>query len=52
MTAERPSPRSRTAVTHTFTAPGRALRVTIDGACDWTHTYPGHIEESRRHFDG
>ncbi|MFI1395901.1 winged helix-turn-helix transcriptional regulator [Streptomyces sp. NPDC020681] len=38
-------------VEYTLTEPGRALRVTIDGLCDWTHQYLGHIEASRRHFD-
>ncbi|GAA4060988.1 MULTISPECIES: winged helix-turn-helix transcriptional regulator [Streptomyces] len=37
-------------VEYTLTEPGRALRVTIDGMCDWTHAYLGHIEESRRRF--
>ncbi|MET8451422.1 helix-turn-helix domain-containing protein [Streptomyces sp. NPDC005209] len=39
-------------VEYTLTDPGRALRVTIDGLCDWTHRYLGHIEDSRRRFDG
>ncbi|WP_369173023.1 winged helix-turn-helix transcriptional regulator [Streptomyces sp. R28] len=39
-------------VEYTLTESGQALRVTIDGMCDWTHTYLGHIEESRRRFDG
>ncbi|MGW7378708.1 winged helix-turn-helix transcriptional regulator [Streptomyces sp. NPDC054794] len=39
-------------VEYTLTEPGRALRVTIDGMCDWTHRYLGHIEDSRRRFDG
>ncbi|MFE3323356.1 winged helix-turn-helix transcriptional regulator [Streptomyces sp. NPDC059176] len=39
-------------VEYTLTEPGRALRVTIDGLCDWTHRYLGHIETSRRSFDG
>ncbi|MCF3131017.1 winged helix-turn-helix transcriptional regulator [Streptomyces olivochromogenes] len=39
-------------VEYTLTDPGRALRVTIDGLCDWTHQYLGHIEDSRRRFDG
>ncbi|WP_431040887.1 winged helix-turn-helix transcriptional regulator [Streptomyces sp. P1-3] len=38
-------------VEYTLTEPGQALRVTIDGMCDWTHRYLGHIESSRRHFD-
>ncbi|MFD0274035.1 winged helix-turn-helix transcriptional regulator [Kitasatospora sp. NPDC127111] len=38
-------------VDYTLTEPGRALRVTIDGLCDWTHRYLGQIEESRHRFD-
>lgn len=38
-------------VEYTLTEPGQALRVTIDGLCDWTHQYLGHIEASRRRFD-
>ncbi|MFF1494416.1 winged helix-turn-helix transcriptional regulator [Streptomyces sp. NPDC058304] len=38
-------------VEYTLTEPGQALRVTIDGLCDWTHRYLGHIESSRRRFD-
>lgn len=38
-------------VEYTLTEPGRALRVTIDGMCDWTHQYLGDIEASRRRFD-
>ncbi|MFE7777298.1 winged helix-turn-helix transcriptional regulator [Streptomyces sp. NPDC057445] len=38
-------------VEYTLTEPGQALRVTIDGLCDWTHRYLGHIEASRRSFD-
>ncbi|MEU1555526.1 helix-turn-helix domain-containing protein [Streptomyces scabiei] len=38
-------------VEYTLTAPGQALRVTIDGLCDWTHRYLGHIETSRHRFD-
>ncbi|UUN30874.1 helix-turn-helix domain-containing protein [Streptomyces sp. FIT100] len=38
-------------VEYTLTEPGRALRVTIDGMCDWTHRYLGHIEASRHRFD-
>lgn len=37
-------------VEYTLTEPGQALRVTIDGMCDWTHRYLGHIETSRRRF--
>ncbi|MFJ8166890.1 helix-turn-helix transcriptional regulator [Streptomyces sp. NBC_01696] len=39
-------------VEYTLTEPGRALRRTVDTMCDWTHRYLGHIEESRRGFDG
>ncbi|MER7822228.1 MULTISPECIES: helix-turn-helix domain-containing protein [unclassified Streptomyces] len=39
-------------VEYTLTAPGQALRVTIDGLCDWTHRHLGHIEASRHRFDG
>ncbi|GAA2647897.1 helix-turn-helix domain-containing protein [Streptomyces spororaveus] len=39
-------------VEYTLTGPGRALRVTIDGLCDWTHRHLGHIEASRHRFDG
>lgn len=38
-------------VEYTLTEPGQALRVTIDGLCDWTHLYLGHIEASRQRFD-
>ncbi|MGW6576419.1 winged helix-turn-helix transcriptional regulator [Streptomyces sp. NPDC054945] len=38
-------------VEYTLTAPGQALRVTIDGLCDWTHRHLGHIEASRHRFD-
>ncbi|MFF5932948.1 winged helix-turn-helix transcriptional regulator [Streptomyces sp. NPDC012508] len=38
-------------VEYELTQPGRALRRTIDGLCDWTHENLGHIEESRRRFD-
>ncbi|MEU7011055.1 helix-turn-helix domain-containing protein [Streptomyces sp. NPDC046332] len=38
-------------VEYELTQPGRALRKTIDGLCDWTHENLGHIEESRRRFD-
>ncbi|MFF4546037.1 winged helix-turn-helix transcriptional regulator [Streptomyces sp. NPDC001435] len=38
-------------VEYTLTEPGQALRVTIDGLCDWTHRYLGHIEASRHCFD-
>ncbi|MCJ0874233.1 helix-turn-helix domain-containing protein [Streptomyces sp. AP-93] len=39
-------------VEYALTGPGRALRVTIAGLCDWTHQYLGHIEASRHRFDG
>ncbi|MDH6539909.1 winged helix-turn-helix transcriptional regulator [Streptomyces lavendulae] len=39
-------------VEYALTEPGQALRVTIDGLCDWTHRYLGHIEASRSRFDG
>ncbi|MFD1831674.1 winged helix-turn-helix transcriptional regulator [Streptomyces desertarenae] len=38
-------------VEYTLTEPGRALRATIDGLCDWTHRYLGHIETARDRFD-
>lgn len=38
-------------VEYTLTEPGLALRVTIDGLCDWTHRYLGHIDASRNRFD-
>lgn len=38
-------------VDYTLTEAGHALRKTVDGMCDWTHRYLGHIETSRRHFD-
>ncbi|MFE4258729.1 winged helix-turn-helix transcriptional regulator [Streptomyces sp. NPDC056883] len=38
-------------VEYTLTEPGQALRATIDGLCEWTHRYFGHIEASRRRFD-
>ena len=39
-------------VEYTLTEPGQGLRATVDGMCDWTHRYFGHIEASRRSFDG
>lgn len=39
-------------VEYALTEPGQTLRVTIDGLCDWTHRYLGHIETSRQRFDG
>ncbi|GLV85367.1 hypothetical protein Slala03_50560 [Streptomyces lavendulae subsp. lavendulae] len=44
--------RHRPRVEYALTEPGQALRVTIDGLCDWTHRYLGHIEASRNRFDG
>ncbi|MET9424718.1 helix-turn-helix domain-containing protein [Streptomyces sp. NPDC006540] len=38
-------------VEYTLTEPGQALRATVNGMCDWTHQYLGHIEASRRRFD-
>ncbi|MEU8784474.1 helix-turn-helix domain-containing protein [Streptomyces sp. NPDC048637] len=38
-------------VEYTLTEPGRALRATVDGMCDWTHRYLGHIETARHRFD-
>ncbi|MFR9750999.1 winged helix-turn-helix transcriptional regulator [Nocardia sp. 004] len=38
-------------VEYTLTEPGQALRVTIDGLCNWTRQYLGHIESSRCRFD-
>ncbi|MER6445374.1 winged helix-turn-helix transcriptional regulator [Streptomyces venezuelae] len=38
-------------VEYTLTEPGQALRVTIDGLCDWTHRHLRHIEASRHRFD-
>jgi DNA-binding HxlR family transcriptional regulator len=38
-------------VEYTLTEPGQALRVTIDGMCDWTHRYLGDIEASRQRFE-
>ncbi|MFH8572596.1 winged helix-turn-helix transcriptional regulator [Streptomyces sp. NPDC017993] len=38
-------------VEYTLTESGRALRETVDGMCDWTHRYLGHIETARRRFD-
>ncbi|MFE4450286.1 winged helix-turn-helix transcriptional regulator [Streptomyces sp. NPDC056796] len=39
-------------VEYTLTEPGRALRQTVDMMCAWTHRHFGHIEASRRDFDG
>ncbi|MFJ2476108.1 winged helix-turn-helix transcriptional regulator [Streptomyces sp. NPDC087659] len=38
-------------VEYTLTEPGRALRVTISGLCDWTQQFLGQIEASRHRFD-
>ncbi|WP_031079458.1 winged helix-turn-helix transcriptional regulator [Streptomyces sp. NRRL S-118] len=38
-------------VEYTLTEAGQALRVTIDGMCDWTHRYLGQIEASRHRFN-
>ena len=37
-------------VEYTLTEPGRALRATVDGLCDWTQKFLGRIEDARRHF--
>lgn len=37
-------------VEYTLTEPGRALRLTTNHMCDWTHRYLGHIETSRHRF--
>ena len=39
-------------VEYTLTAPGRALRQTVDVMCEWTQRNLAHIETSRRSFDG
>ncbi|MCE7079838.1 helix-turn-helix domain-containing protein [Streptomyces sp. ST2-7A] len=38
-------------VEYTLTEPGRALRATVDGMCDWTHRHLAHIEASRTRFE-
>ncbi|MFF0106001.1 winged helix-turn-helix transcriptional regulator [Streptomyces hirsutus] len=38
-------------VEYTLTEPGRALRAMVDGMCDWTHQYLGHIDAARHRFD-
>ncbi|GCB48430.1 helix-turn-helix domain-containing protein [Streptomyces sp. NL15-2K] len=38
-------------VEYTLTEPGQGLRATVDGMCDWTHTYLGDIEAARRRFE-
>ncbi|MFD8207608.1 winged helix-turn-helix transcriptional regulator [Streptomyces sp. NPDC059695] len=39
-------------VEYTLTEPGRALRATVDGMCDWTHRHLAEIESARHRFDG
>ncbi|KUO10755.1 winged helix-turn-helix transcriptional regulator [Streptomyces sp. DSM 15324] len=39
-------------VEYTLTEAGQGLRATVDGMCAWTHRWFGHIEDSRRSFDG
>ncbi|MDL5202242.1 helix-turn-helix domain-containing protein [Streptomyces sp. ALI-76-A] len=39
-------------VEYTLTEAGQGLRRTVDGMCDWTHQYLGHIEAARTRFDG
>lgn len=38
-------------VEYTLTEAGHGLRKTVDGMCDWTQQFLGHIEASRRRFD-
>lgn len=38
-------------VEYTLTEAGHGLRKTVDGMCDWTRRFLGHIEQSRRRFD-
>ncbi|MFG2330976.1 winged helix-turn-helix transcriptional regulator [Streptomyces sp. NPDC048604] len=38
-------------VEYALTEPGRALRATVDGMCDWTHRYITDIETARHRFD-
>ncbi|MCO1574517.1 helix-turn-helix transcriptional regulator [Crossiella sp. SN42] len=38
-------------VEYTLTEAGHGLRRTVDGMCDWTRRFLGHIEQSRRRFD-
>jgi DNA-binding HxlR family transcriptional regulator len=38
-------------VEYTLTEAGHGLRKTVDGMCDWTQRFLGHIETSRRRFD-
>ncbi|WP_225823648.1 winged helix-turn-helix transcriptional regulator [Streptomyces naphthomycinicus] len=37
-------------VDYTLTEPGRALRATVDGMCEWTRRHLGHIETARGRF--
>ncbi|MEU1519912.1 helix-turn-helix domain-containing protein [Streptomyces sp. NPDC005811] len=39
-------------VEYTLTEAGQGLRATVDGMCEWTHRWFGHIEDSRRRFGG
>ncbi|QNP71910.1 helix-turn-helix transcriptional regulator [Streptomyces roseirectus] len=39
-------------VEYTLTAPGRALRATVDVLCEWTQRHLGEIEEARGRFTG
>ncbi|MFJ4466738.1 winged helix-turn-helix transcriptional regulator [Streptomyces sp. NPDC089424] len=38
-------------VEYTLTEAGQGLRATVDGMCDWTHRYLGHIEAARSRFE-
>ncbi|MEU0969985.1 helix-turn-helix domain-containing protein [Streptomyces sp. NPDC005917] len=38
-------------VEYTLTEAGRGLRATVDGMCDWTRRYLGHIEAARQRFE-
>jgi len=38
-------------VEYTLTEAGQGLRATVDGMCDWTQRFLGHIEGARRRFD-
>jgi DNA-binding HxlR family transcriptional regulator len=37
-------------VEYTLTEAGQGLRAVVDGMCDWTQRYLGHIETSRSSF--
>ncbi|MEU9335023.1 helix-turn-helix domain-containing protein [Streptomyces sp. NPDC048290] len=39
-------------VDYTLTAPGHALRATVDTICEWTQQHLGRIEDARQRFDG